>query len=331
MQLLQADAQAERRLFEITALQGSERRCKACTGNMAQARATDALTSLSQLICRACKSLLPLDRFSRSQMAPLNDLARHCKDCVQHKSYGTMRQDRKRTEESKSLEDQIKKLKLAHRALERKRFDMDLRGSTRAEYEASLMEEEAALNALASSLKSRYPSAYERLSRTTQVRDPTGLGQESDRYLAQLKMKKQLKKASASPVTNGSTASPPTQAAAAGNATTTKKQAPAKRSTPKSVEKKAVPLKKPRTGTLRASTETAASEETKPTPALSKRAAIQAAKLSQWYTPPPSAAKETESPPPRRILTRGRKRIAEPEIICITDDDSPHDKRTRAA
>lgn len=326
-------------------------RCKACTGNMNnQARANTGASS-SELICRACKNMLEADRFSKSQMAVHNDLARRCKDCIERKFFGTMREVKKRADKEKSLEDQIKKIKLAQRALARKKFDMDLRGSTRGEYEAGLKKEEAALNALAASLKSRNPAVYERVSMQIQVREPTGLGQESDKYLAKQKMKKIMKKkkqqptrTSASSATNDSTTSAapseatPTEAVDDNDATTARKKAPTKRAAPKSAVKKAAPTKKPRAKKNSTQTETpaadkaaAASAETKPTPVLSKRAAAQAAKLSQWYTPPASAANETDSPPPRRILTRGRKRIAEPEIICISDDDSPQDKRTRAA
>lgn len=182
-------------LYSKTQLgKAGKRRCMACAKNQSNRREIEAAMAHLPLVCRACLKSLPFGEFSRSQRS--NESTRRCKSCVESKYAGNMQRpvDAKKAAQKQSMfEHQVAKIKMAWRALERKKAANNLRGSSRVAYEEQLAKEEKELKSRQNQLRNRGKRAFDEVNARLQVRDAVGLGSESDKNLAKKKIRKTLK------------------------------------------------------------------------------------------------------------------------------------------
>ncbi|KAJ0408838.1 hypothetical protein P43SY_000734 [Pythium insidiosum] len=73
------------------------------------------------------------------------------------------------------MEREVRNLKLARRSLQRRRETMDLRGSTRVEYEQQLKKEAAALDSKASELRARDRKLFDELQSSIKIKRVQGI------------------------------------------------------------------------------------------------------------------------------------------------------------
>lgn len=169
-----------------------KRRCATCI--LDQRKSCD-LDNPLPLVCRACLKMVPYDEFSISQRA--NDATRRCKTCVETKFRGSTKQKKTRPLDARQAALQVEtqsmfarevaKIKMAFRALERKKAANDLSESSRIEYEEQLATEEHELMSRQSILKNRDSRTFDQVIARMQVKDAAVLGSESDKNVVKNK------------------------------------------------------------------------------------------------------------------------------------------------